>query len=350
MANTVKLKRSAVQGKAPAVGDLELGEIAINTYDGKIYIKKNDGSDSIVAVGGSIAVGSSAPSSPTAGDLWYDTESARTFVYTGAEWADASPDANNSTVISGDNPPSNPEDGDLWFDTSDGVGRLYLYYVGTSSSQWIDASPDSTIQDLTAFRNVLINGAVTINQRGVSYASASVGDYWADRWKKTSSGMKQIVEDGNYEYSTQYTLSGTGVTTAQGTSPASGDWDISSTFGDVIPGTATDIQLEKGSVATPFEHRSYGQELALCQRYYEAGILSAVSATTGMGYTPVSQGIFKVTKRHASPTVAQTSVAEAVNIDAGGINNITSSGFKIYYATISGSGYRTAYYSADAEL
>jgi hypothetical protein len=30
----------------------------------------------------------------------------------------------------------------------------------------------------------------------------------------------------------------------------------------------TGIQLEVGSVATPFEHRSYGEELALCQRYY----------------------------------------------------------------------------------
>ena len=28
------------------------------------------------------------------------------------------------------------------------------------------------------------------------------------------------------------------------------------------------VQLEEGSVATPFEHRQYGQELALCQRYY----------------------------------------------------------------------------------
>ncbi|MCP4927882.1 MAG: hypothetical protein GY918_02355 [Gammaproteobacteria bacterium] len=29
------------------------------------------------------------------------------------------------------------------------------------------------------------------------------------------------------------------------------------------------VQLELGSVATEFEHRSYGEELALCQRYYE---------------------------------------------------------------------------------
>ena len=31
----------------------------------------------------------------------------------------------------------------------------------------------------------------------------------------------------------------------------------------------TGIQLELGKVATPFEHRSYGEELALCQRYYQ---------------------------------------------------------------------------------
>ena len=31
----------------------------------------------------------------------------------------------------------------------------------------------------------------------------------------------------------------------------------------------TGVQLELGSVATDFEHRSYGEELALCQRYYQ---------------------------------------------------------------------------------
>lgn len=52
MANTVRLKRSAVQGKAPVVGDLALGELAVNTYDGKLYTKKNDGTDAIVEIGG----------------------------------------------------------------------------------------------------------------------------------------------------------------------------------------------------------------------------------------------------------------------------------------------------------
>ena len=39
------------------------------------------------------------------------------------------------------------------------------------------------------------------------------------------------------------------------------------TAGDFIE--VTMLQLEIGKVATPFEHRSFGEELALCQRYYQ---------------------------------------------------------------------------------
>jgi hypothetical protein len=40
-ANVVKFKRSAVAGKVPATVDLNLGELALNTYDGRIYLKKS---------------------------------------------------------------------------------------------------------------------------------------------------------------------------------------------------------------------------------------------------------------------------------------------------------------------
>ena len=52
MAQTIKLKRSATSGAAPTTSDLALGEVAINTYDGKMYIKKSvSGTESIVEVG-----------------------------------------------------------------------------------------------------------------------------------------------------------------------------------------------------------------------------------------------------------------------------------------------------------
>ena len=40
-ANVVKFKRSSVAGKIPQTTDLKLGELALNTYDGKIFLKKS---------------------------------------------------------------------------------------------------------------------------------------------------------------------------------------------------------------------------------------------------------------------------------------------------------------------
>ena len=53
MANTVRLKRSAVPGKVPTTANLDLGELALNTADGKVYMKKDDGTESIVEIGAS---------------------------------------------------------------------------------------------------------------------------------------------------------------------------------------------------------------------------------------------------------------------------------------------------------
>lgn len=67
----------------------------------------------------------------------------------------------------------------------------------------------------------------------------------------------------------------------------------------------TGIQLELGSNASDFEHRSYGEELALCQRYYEGGGLNnpiswSGDVTNGNTYWDVRA--FMVEKR-ASPSI-----------------------------------------------
>ena len=52
MANEIKFLRSAVPGKAPTTAQLGLGQLALNTYDGKAYIKKSvEGVESIVELG-----------------------------------------------------------------------------------------------------------------------------------------------------------------------------------------------------------------------------------------------------------------------------------------------------------
>ena len=50
MASTIQLKRSAQSGKVPDTGSLNLGELAINTYDGKIYFKKSGSVESVESI------------------------------------------------------------------------------------------------------------------------------------------------------------------------------------------------------------------------------------------------------------------------------------------------------------
>ena len=51
MSNNVLIKRSSVQGKVPLTSSLQLGELALNTYDGNLFFKQSpNGVDSIVQV------------------------------------------------------------------------------------------------------------------------------------------------------------------------------------------------------------------------------------------------------------------------------------------------------------
>jgi len=66
MANTIKIKRSSVAGKIPTTGQLELGELAVNTTDGKLYTKKEvSGVASVVEIGASSGGGGGVSASST---------------------------------------------------------------------------------------------------------------------------------------------------------------------------------------------------------------------------------------------------------------------------------------------
>jgi len=92
------------------------------------------------------------------------------------------------------------------------------------------------------------------------------------------------------------------------------------------------VQLEVGKVATPFEHRSYGEELALCQRYYQnsfdAGeapthnssnaVYRAVQPFSGGNLAGVSVP-FPVVMR-ATPTFTLWTAAPSANTNSGNIS------------------------------
>ena len=97
-----------------------------------------------------------------------------------------------------------------------------------------------------------------------------------------------------------------GSTNAYSTSESTNYFD--STSNDMF---ITGIQLEVGDTATSFEHRSYSEELARCQRYYYRISADSAGQGFGMGYQMTSSAAkilinFPVTMR-TKPTALDTS-------------------------------------------
>ena len=115
----------------------------------------------------------------------------------------------------------------------------------------------------------------------------------------------------------------------------------------------TGIQLEIGSVATPFEFRSYGEELARCERFFQTGRASIGSAYNGFGGSQVQGNYIGFnTKMRAQPAISFGANHASNNVsNADYYSGESDSGF-VYRVNLSGNGNYARYstYFADAEL
>lgn len=75
------------------------------------------------------------------------------------------------------------------------------------------------------------------------------------------------------------------------------------------------VQLEEGSVATPFENRPYGLELSLCQRYYQKTFVSARSYATAASQIINTNLYLQVTMR-TTPTFTLVDGGARYNYDS----------------------------------
>ena len=88
----------------------------------------------------------------------------------------------------------------------------------------------------------------------------------------------------------------------------------------------TGVQVEVGSVATDFEHRSFGQELALCQRYYQQYVNPCITgATPDNGSKAYSLGLQFQTRMRAVPTLTIANAGNGGNVFDGSSNQSISS-------------------------
>jgi len=105
----------------------------------------------------------------------------------------------------------------------------------------------------------------------------------------------------------------------------------------------TGVKLEVGSVATPFEHRSYGEELALCQRYFFKQNNTFRSQFKASGSSWV-QSLFPVTMR-TSPTLSNVSTSAS-----GGVTNYSNDKVMGILGSDSNDSWTWNYGDFDAEL
>ena len=82
MAQNIKLKRSSVAGKVPTTTQLEAGEIAINTVDGKLYFERDDASIQTIVTTNAFITGSLNITGPITGSFLKGDGSAITGVVT----------------------------------------------------------------------------------------------------------------------------------------------------------------------------------------------------------------------------------------------------------------------------
>ena len=165
-----------------------------------------------------------------------------------------------------------------------------------------------------------INAADTWEYKIITVAGDTTGTW------KTDNGIGVIAQ---FCIGNASKLNTAGVWYAANTVGATGTTQLVGTNGATF--YITGVQLEAGDTATPFEHRSYGDELLRCQRYYqEMGYTGQSFERFGSGFLPDAGTAsyyvqYRVEKR-ASPTVTVSDVNHFFVYTASGNKTATSYG------------------------
>ena len=153
---------------SPSDGDMWFNSTSLNLYayydDGNsqqwIELSSND-----AQMGATVS--DTAPSSPANGDFWFDSSTLTWYTYyddgDSQQWLDLAGQATTVQVTASDTAPTSPSTGQLWFDTAN--LNLFVYYSDGSSNQWVQMNSEATavptdVSDLTDTTG-LLGGGVT---------------------------------------------------------------------------------------------------------------------------------------------------------------------------------------------
>jgi len=224
------------------------------------------------------------PANPSNGD----THAGFTYNSTTGAWESSASSGGGASVTTSDSAPSSPSDGDLWWD-SDG-NKMYVYYQDTDSSQWVSVStPGATGA----------TGAAGAATAGV----VSHQDTWRLSSNVTSDANPITVWTNTPASSTYQTTLGTAMTHSGGvfTFPVTGYWKVEF-FAKFNLTTSDNINIGingfNGStgISTPLTLATVG----------DSGYVQSLNTTTHINVTNASSSGTRVTFFVSSLTSGNT--------------------------------------------
>ena len=196
MANVIKLKNSGTANSTPT--SLEVGELAINYADGILYYKNSSNAISILSSAlyaqgaSSIEIATTPPASPSSGDLWFESDTGKTFIYYDSFWVETS-GADGSQGSTGSTGPTGPEGGATTLTTKGdilarGTSEPVRLPVGTDGKvltansstttglEWVSPTVYATVANLSTLSNTVtdISGNASTLSNTVTTLSANV--------------------------------------------------------------------------------------------------------------------------------------------------------------------------------
>jgi hypothetical protein len=192
---------------------------------------------------------------------------------------------------------------DMAFGTANAQNFTVSFWVRSSVTGTFGVGFRNSAFDLSYWTTYTINAANTWEQKFVTITAPTSGTWYTNN----SYGLNVIFSLGCGSTNKATSNNAWNAGSKLG---AVGETDLIATTGATF--YITGVQLEKGTVATSFDYRPYGTELALCQRYLPAFTASIINTPLCSAYTTSTTNargtfVFIVTPRTAPTGVSISS-------------------------------------------
>ena len=227
---------------------------------------------------------SSAPSTPSEADLYYNTSDDKIYVYNGAAWVEVGSGAGGSEIYYQSGAPSSPSDGDIWIDSDDEVASVTSVTDSTSTTSSTVAASATAVK--SAYD--LANGAI----------AKSLVDAKGDLIAATAADTVARLAVGTNNY----------VLTADSAEATGLKWAAASSGGLTLIATATPsaaTSLSFSSIPTTYKHlvvRFFGVFMDVNSGYWNVRVNGDTASNYSWHYVRISGTVVSSARANSSTT------------------------------------------------